>query len=105
VGAKDTIVIVSVLFLGVRPGKSDELVEAFDRLQVFERSRENGGFLGARLLRPLEPNEPLAVVAEWEDAAAYARWLDNPVRAELARELEPLLAEHPPAGGLYEVAL
>lgn len=97
--------IVSILFLAVRPGKADELVAAFDRLQVFERSRENGGFLGARLLRPLEPSEPLAVVAEWEDAAAYARWLENPVRAELAQELEPLLVEHPAAGGLYEVAL
>ena len=41
-------------------------------------------------------------MAEWESDAAYRGWLDNPIRAELAAQIEPLLSGDVEAGGLYE---
>jgi len=93
--------VVSVLRLPVRPGKESELVSAFAELQIFERSRESGGFLGGRLLRPLGGG-PFLVVAEWESASDYQGWIDNPAREELAGRLEHLVAENVEAGELYE---
>lgn len=83
--------VVSVLRVPVREGAGGRLVEAFSGLEIFAHARASGGFDGARLLRPVVPGEPYLVVAEWDDAAAYQAWLDNPVRAELARRLEPLV--------------
>ena len=93
--------VVSVLRLSVRPGSEGELVRAFEELEIFERSRESGGFLGGRLLRPLGGG-PLLVMAEWESARDYQGWLDNPVRDELGGRLEPLLDGDVQAGELYE---
>ena len=45
--------VVSVLRLPVRPGREAELVRAFDDLEIFERSRESGGFLRGRLFLPV----------------------------------------------------
>jgi heme-degrading monooxygenase HmoA len=93
--------VVSVLQLPVRPGKEDELVSAFAELQIFERSRESGGFRGGRLLRPLGGG-PFLVVAEWESPGHYQGWLDNPAREEIGARLEHLVAEDVQAGELYE---
>ena len=93
--------VVSVLRLAVRPGREEELVRAFDELEIFARSRESGGFLGGRLLRSLGDG-PLLVIAEWESARDYQGWLDNPVRGELGERLEPLLDGDVQAGELYE---
>ena len=71
---------------------------------VNDPARTSRGFGGARLLRPVAPGEPYLVVADWDDAAAYQGWLDNPVRAELARQLEPLI-DGPLEGGVYEEVL
>ncbi len=96
--------IVSVLGLRVRPGCEDELVEAFDRLEVFEHSRRSGGFCRGRILRPLVAGEPFLVIAEWETPADYQGWLDNPVREQLSGGLDEFLDAHPEAGRVYEVA-
>jgi heme-degrading monooxygenase HmoA len=93
--------VTSVLRLPVRPGKEHELVQAFAELRIFERSRESGGFLGGRLLRPVDDG-PFLVVAEWESADDYQGWLDNPVREEIGAKLEHLVAEDVQAGELYE---
>ena len=63
-------------------------MRAIDDLEIFERSRESGGFLGGRLLRPLGAG-PLLVIAEWESARYYQGWLDNPVRASSGEGAEP----------------
>jgi heme-degrading monooxygenase HmoA len=97
-------VIVSVLRVPVRRGAEEELARAFADLQVFERSRQSGGFLGGRLLRPLSPGEPFLVIAEWKDAEAYQGWLDNPVREQLAASLAHLVDGDVPTGALYEDA-
>lgn len=93
--------IVSVLWLRVLPGKEEEVVRFYEQERIFERSRESGGFRSGRLLEPLVPGAPFVVIAEWDDAAAYQGWLDNPVRAELGEQLIPLLDGEPAPGSLY----
>ncbi len=93
--------VVSVLRLPVRPGREAELVRAFDDLEIFQRSRESGGFLRGRLFLSVGRG-PLLVLAEWESARDYQGWLDNPVREELRSRLEPLLAADVEAGELFE---
>jgi heme-degrading monooxygenase HmoA len=93
------VTVVSVLRLRARAGA--DLSAAFADLEIFEHSRRSGGFLGGRLLRPVEAG-PYLVLAEWEDAKAYRDWLDNPIRAELGTQLEPLLAGEVTPGELFE---
>jgi heme-degrading monooxygenase HmoA len=93
--------VVSLLRLLPRPGAADELARRFGALEIFEHSRRSGGFLGGRLLRPVE-GDVFVVTAEWETEDDYRRWLDNPVRAELGAELEPLLDADVASGQLYE---
>jgi heme-degrading monooxygenase HmoA len=96
------LTVVSVLRLTPREGGGPRLERAFSELEIFEHSRRSGGFLRGRLLRPLTAGEPYAVVAEWEDADSYQRWLDNPVREEMRGELEPLLSSDVASGELFE---
>ena len=93
--------VVSVLRLLPRPGAADELARRFGALEIFDHSRRSGGFLGGRLLRPLEDGA-FVVVAEWETEEDYRRWLDNPVRSELGAQLEALLDAEVAHGQLYE---
>jgi heme-degrading monooxygenase HmoA len=102
VGPEDAqVTVVSVLRVPVRAGAEDRLTEAYSSLGIFELARESGGFRSGRLLRPVIPGDPFLVVAEWDDAAAYQRWLDSPVRAGLASQLEPLI-DGELEGGVYE---
>ena len=94
--------IVSVLRIAVRPGAEAEFVRRFAEARVFEHSHASGGFLGGRVLRPLDAGEPFLVVAEWETPEAYQGWLDNPVREELSATLGPLTADDVGHGGFYE---
>jgi heme-degrading monooxygenase HmoA len=98
------VTIVSVLRLPVLPEARETFARTFRELGVFERSRESGGFRGGRLLAPLGGDGPFLVVAEWDDAASYQAWLDNPVRAEVGEHLQPLIAEEVLGGELYEEA-
>ena len=79
-------------------------MRAFEEQDVFGHSRRSGGFIGGRLLRPLEPGDPVVVIAEWESAESYQGWLDNPIRGELSAAIAPLLAEDVVPGRLYEEA-
>jgi heme-degrading monooxygenase HmoA len=97
--------VVSVLQLAVNPGSEDELVRAFEEQDVFGHSRRSGGFLGGRLLRPLQLGDPVVVIAEWDSAESYQGWLDNPIRGELSAAIAPLLAEQVVPGRLYEEVL
>jgi heme-degrading monooxygenase HmoA len=95
--------VVSVLELHVLPGSEQAVARAYAELGVFERARESGGFRSGRLLEPAEPGRPLLVIAEWDDAADYERWLSNPVREELGDHLESLMTGDPtPVGVFYE---
>lgn len=95
--------VVSLLFLPVREGVvPDDVIRAFADARIFELSRQSGGFRDGRLLRPLRAGEPMCVIAEWESARDYQRWLDNPVRASLAESLSPYVAGEIAGGSLYE---
>ena len=93
--------VVSVLALQVLAGSERALIRSYDDLEIFRHAEESGGFRSGRLLEPSEPDEPMLVIAEWDDAEAYERWLASPVRERLGRELEPLLAAEPAAGRIY----
>jgi heme-degrading monooxygenase HmoA len=97
--------VVSVLRLPVTPAGRGSFARTFHELGVFERSHESGGFLTGRLLRPLDETGAFLVIAEWEDAAAYERWLTNPVRAGLGERLQRLVTSEVAAGELFEEAV
>lgn len=95
--------IVSMLRLPVRAGCERDVVRFYEEREVFRLAAEGGGFRAGRLLQPDEPGgASFFVIAEWDDAAAYARWLAAPAREELSAELMPLL-DGEPAGGIYSV--
>ena len=83
------------------PGSEQAVARAYDRLGVFDRARESGGFRSGRLLEPSEPGRPMLVIAEWDDARDYERWLSNPVRGELGEHLEPLMTGDPTVVGVF----
>jgi heme-degrading monooxygenase HmoA len=93
--------VVSVLALHVLPGSEPAVARAYGELGVFEHARESGGFRSGRLLEPVEPGGPMLVIAEWDDAASYDRWLANPVRKELGTVVKPLLAGDPTPVGVF----
>ena len=94
--------VVSFLRVPVRAGAEDDFIRTFAELGIFEHSRQSGGFRGGRLLQPLAAGETFLVVAEWDDANADQRWLDNPVREDLRGGLEPLVVGEVAGGALYE---
>jgi heme-degrading monooxygenase HmoA len=96
--------VVSVLTLHVRAGSEPALVRSYEELEIFRQAQESGGFRSGRLLEPSGPDEPMLVIAEWDDSESYERWLASPVRERLGRELEPLLADEPAAGRIYREA-
>src|SRR3977135_2264432 len=96
--------VVSVLELPVRAGAEAAIARVYEEAEVFELSRQSGGFLGGRLLRPLRVGEPFLVIAEWESKAYYQRWLDNPVRESLGAQINPHLTGDVREGAVYEDA-
>jgi heme-degrading monooxygenase HmoA len=82
---------VSILQVPVRPGSEEAFAETFTRLRVFDKAASLAGFRRGRLLQPVVPGEPLAVVAEWDGPEWYERWLEHPDREALGEELEGLV--------------
>lgn len=85
----------SVLALRARPGGAEEIVRRYGELAVFEHAARVRGFRWGRLLVSRDEPDELLVIAAWESLDAYDEWLASPVRAELSRELEPLLDGEP----------
>ena len=71
---------------------------------MFGLAAQVGGFRSGELLQPSEPGAPFLVIAEWDDAEAYDRWLAAPARADLSSLLGPLL-DGDPSGGIYELVV
>jgi quinol monooxygenase YgiN len=84
-----------VLVLRARPGGRAEVVEVFAELAVLREASAVPGFVQAELHRSLLDDDELLVTAEWEDEAAYERWLESAVRARMQPALQPVLAEEP----------
>src|SRR5262245_21427990 len=85
----------SVLFFSILPGRRDEFVAGFRKLQVLQRASSQPGFRRGQLLVPHDVPDEVLVTADWDSPEAYQGWLDNPVRAEIQAELGPLLAADP----------
>ena len=92
----------SVLLFAILPGRRDEFVAGFARLEVLRRASEQPGFRRAQLHVPVDGADEALVTADWDSPEAYRGWLDNPVRAEIQAELGPLLAATPEPR-VYEV--
>jgi quinol monooxygenase YgiN len=85
----------SVLRFRFLPGRRDDFVATFTRIQVLETSRNQAGWRGGRLLVDAEDPDAAMVIARWDSPDAYQGWLDNPVRERIGDQLEPFLAEDP----------
>ena len=92
----------SVLVFTIHPGRRDEFVAGFRRLEVLLRASVQPGFRRAQLHVPVDDRDEALVTADWDSPEAYQGWLDNPVRAEIQAELGPLLAADPEPR-VYEV--
>ena len=91
----------TVLVFELLPGRRDEFVARFRRLEVLEHAQRQAGFLRSELCLAADGSDRVMVTAEWESPEAYQGWLDNPIRPVIAAELDPLLVG-PPEPQIYE---
>jgi quinol monooxygenase YgiN len=94
----------SVLTFKLLPGKRQEFIDTFLRIEVLAKSSFQDGFLGGQLHVDVRDPDRAVVTAQWDSPAAYQGWLDNPIRETIGDELEPFLAEDP-SGGLVETVI
>lgn len=92
----------SVLVFTTLPGRLDDFVATFRRLEVLRRASRQPGFRRSQLHVRVDGADEALVTADWDSPEAYQGWLDNPVRAELQAEIGPLLAAEPEPR-VYEV--
>jgi len=99
--------IRSVLRLHAVPGRADEVAGLYADLRILERARAFGGCRDARLLRGLgDDDATYLVMADWDAAEDYQRWVDDPWRADVSRRLADLLdpgAAEPTVGSVFEL--
>lgn len=98
--------IRSVLALRARNGQAEAIEDLYRERGVLDRAVRFRGCRAATLLRCTGdgPGTHL-VIADWDDADAYRRWVADDWRAAVSAELAPLLeinAGEPLIGGLYE---
>lgn len=106
--------IRSVLTLRAAAGQARALEELYAERGVLERAREFPGCRDAQLLRAIDGSptaHPFAnpvthvVIADWDTAEDYQRWVDDPWRAALSQQLVALLdtdPDEPVVGGLFQ---
>jgi heme-degrading monooxygenase HmoA len=94
--------IRSVLYFSILPGRTQDFVDEFRRLEVLQIASAQPGFLRSQLHVPLEGDGMAMVTADWETAEGYQGWLDNPVRETIGASLDPFLDEDG-EGRLFEV--
>jgi quinol monooxygenase YgiN len=103
VGAEDQRLSTrSVLYIRTKPGRRDELVELFDRLEILEKASRQPGFVSSEVHVSLGDENLVLVTATWTNPEAYQGWLDNPVREEMRPDLERL-ADGEPESSVYEI--
>jgi heme-degrading monooxygenase HmoA len=99
-------VIRSVLALHARNGQARAIEDLYREREVLDRAVRFRGCRAATLLRCTGPGPAThLVIADWDDADAYQRWVADPWRAAVSAELTALLdipAGEPLIGGLYE---
>lgn len=84
--------IRSVLPLRSAPSRGAALEKFYADHRVLERARAFAGCRDAVLLRPTDGDlAGYLVIADWETASDYQRWVDDPWRAALSGQLADLL--------------
>jgi heme-degrading monooxygenase HmoA len=99
-------VIRSVLALRAAEGKSEALEDFYAEQGILARSRAFPGCRDAVLLRATSGSPAThLVIADWDTAEDYQRWVQDPWRATVSRRLAELLdtdPDEPVVGGLFE---
>jgi heme-degrading monooxygenase HmoA len=97
----------SVLTLRAAAGRAADLEAFYADNRVLERARQFPGCRAAELLRSVDDSTATHLVtADWDTAADYRRWVDDPWRAALSGRLTALLdvrGDEPLVGGVYEL--
>jgi heme-degrading monooxygenase HmoA len=100
-------VIRSVLTLRAAAGQAGALEEFYAEHGILDRAREFGGCRDALLLRSVDGGPAThLVIADWDTAADYRRWVEDPWRAAVSRQLATLLdteSDEPLVGGVFEL--
>jgi quinol monooxygenase YgiN len=92
----------SVLRFALLPGRRDDFIETFTRIEVLKASRDQAGFRGGRLLVDVDDPDTALVIAEWDSPASYQGWLDNPAREDIGEQLSPFW-DGDPEGRLFDL--
>lgn len=99
--------IRSVLTLRAAAGQSAALEDFFAEHGILQRARGFAGCRDAVLLRSVDGGPATHLVtADWDTAADYRRWVEDPWRVALSRRLAALLdvpADEPLVGGVFEL--
>jgi heme-degrading monooxygenase HmoA len=99
-------VIRSVLPLRAAAGQASAVEEFYAERGILERARRFPGCRDALLLRSVAGSPAThLVIADWDTAEDYRRWVDDPWRADVSRQLADLLDSgpgEPVVGGLFE---
>jgi len=102
-------VIRSVLSLRAAGGDTGALEAFYAEQQILERARQFPGCRDAVLLRAVDGGSVThLVIADWDGAEDYQRWVHDPWRAAVSRQLADLLdtdQDEPVVGGVFEPVL
>lgn len=97
----------SVLTLRAAAGQAGALEAFYADQRVLERARAFPGCRTAELLRSVDDSPAThLVIADWDSAADYRRWVEDPWRASLSGRLTALLDirdDEPLVGGVFEL--
>ncbi len=83
----------SILTFKILPGKRQEFIDTFLRIQVLEQSSFQAGYQGGQLYFDATDPDIAVVTAQWDSPAAYQGWLDNPVRELIGEQIGPFFAQ------------
>ena len=100
-----TGLIRSVLQLHPKNRDYESVIEFFRKERVLEQSRDSGGLVEATINVPVSRSGPMLVIAVWQTASEYDRWLSNPARAAFTPRLAALLEGEPGMGAMYEISV
>ncbi|MBU2666136.1 antibiotic biosynthesis monooxygenase [Actinoplanes bogorensis] len=97
----------SVLTLRAAAGLGEKLEAFYADQRILEVARAFPGCRAAELLRSVDDSPAThLVIADWDTAADYQNWVDNPWRASLSEGLFALLDkpdDEPLVGGVFEL--
>ncbi|MDR1238351.1 MAG: antibiotic biosynthesis monooxygenase [Propionibacteriaceae bacterium] len=83
----------SMLYLQVKPGQADALIEWYKEVRVLEKAVEAVGCVSTEIYKLPDDPDQLFVTAYWKEHDDYQRWIDHPLRHELAPGVNQFMAE------------